>query len=165
MCTDSTVLWKVRKAAKIWMLMAGIIIFCLILHYLLWKISNNIFTAVINAVTLQTTVAVVYKLLGPELLYWGFFRVALCAWYTLAFVWAYLYISTGIVSLLCVGGNIYQWRRRVQKKEWMSNMIRNMDRRLQVMEEQNKNMGKQLNKIVELNERLQSQLAQPSASH
>ena len=158
--TDNTLFWKFRKAAKRWMLAVVLVMFCLIPDYFLWKSSNNILSAIINIITLNTVVALAYEVLGPELLYWGFFQGARCALYTLTFVWSYPYASAVIVSMLCVGGNIYQWRRRVNK----DNMIKSMYDRLKKVESQNKRMEEQLNKIIKQNENLMAQILKKSHS-
>lgn len=164
LCIDSA-LWEFRRATERWIRAAELIIFCLLLNYLIWKCSNNTFSAIMNIVTLNTAVTIAYKLLGPECL-------LQVVWYILSFIWGHPYISAGIVSMLFISGNIYsiyQWRRGVVRREQMNSVITRMDTRLQKVEEQHKRMEKQLNVIVKQNEELKSQMAQllssPLKSH
>ena len=145
-------------------LAGGLIILCLILNYVIWSFSYSAFTALIFILTFNSSVALGYKILGPMWVYWAFWKAVGFIWYIVSYMWTYPYISAAIICGLFLFGSlytVYQWRRRVERREWSEDMIRSIAIRLQGMEEQQ-------NKIVRQNEELKRQietLLRRSSSH
>ena len=145
-------------------LAVGLILLCLILNYFIWIFSYSVFTAIIFILTFNSSVALGYKILGPLWVYWFFWKVVGYVWYTVSYMWTYPYISAGLICGLFLFGtlySVYQWRRRVERRELNEDMIRSIALRLQRMEEQQ-------NKILKQNEDLKRQmetLLRRSSSH
>ena len=155
---------KFKRVVVNRVLAVGLIILCLILNYLIWSFSYSAFTAIIFILTFDSSVALVYRILGPLWVYWFFWKVVGYVWYTVSYMWTYPYISAGVICGLFLFStlySVYQWRRRVERREWNEDMIRSIALRLQRMEEQQ-------NKILKQNEDLKHQietLLRRSSSH
>ena len=121
----------------------GLIIFCLLLDYFILYFSYSAFTAIIYIFIFNSSVILVYKLLGPLWVYWLFWKAVGYVWYTVSFIWSYPYISSGLICGLFVFttlNSIYHWRRDVERREWNENMIKSIAIRLERIEEQNEEM-------------------------
>ncbi|CAI8028632.1 hypothetical protein GBAR_LOCUS16309, partial [Geodia barretti] len=141
---------KFKRVVVNRVLAVGLILLCLILNYFIWIFSYSAFTATIFILTFNSSVALGYKIVGPLWVYWFFWKVVGYVWYTVSCMWTYPYTSAGVICglfLFATLYSVYQWRRRVERREWNEDMIRSIALRLQRMEEQQ-------NKILKQNEDL-----------
>ena len=93
-------------------LAVGLILLCLILNYFIWIVSYSAFTATIFILTLNSVVALGYKIVGPLWVYWFFWKVVVYVGYIVSCMLTYPFISAGVIcglfclarSTLCISG-------------------------------------------------------------
>ena len=119
-------------------MIAGLIIICLVLDFIIWNISTGIITALIWMLTLDSAVLLAYKLLGPAWVYRAFWKAVGYVWYTHSFIWTYPYRSAGIICglvVLSMAYSIYQCISRRQRREWLRDQNTLINERLRRIEE------------------------------
>ena len=120
-------------------LIIGLIIFCLLVNYITWQLSNSICTSIPSILAFNSVILLIYKIKGAEWVYWIIWKVVGYMLYFLSFIWTYPYHSAVVIIVLLIWSLVWQYLNgyeRAQRRERETLMLEDIDRRLRRMEEQ-----------------------------
>ena len=152
LCTD-TLFWRFKNAVEHRLLILGLIILCLIISYIIWATSFSVCNALIWILLFNSSVLLIYKLMGPKWVYYIFGTVVWYTWDILSYIWTYPYISAGVIFVLFVGSivwSVFGRLERARRESMQTDMIRNINDRLRKMEEKQNKILLQQDEILRL---------------
>ena len=111
---------KLRRRVIYYCLSIGLVVFCVLLDYIIWKLSTGILDALRMCLPLNCLVYVVYRLAGPMWVYWGVWKIVLFVESCGFFVSEYPILSAGVTIVLFLLGTAYSCWLRCRRTILMS---------------------------------------------
>ena len=144
---------RLQKAVWHRFLIIGLIIICLLFSYIFW----HLYLGILFILAFNCTMLILYKVLGPELVYWLFWKGVVYVRYCLSYVISHPYISAAVIVVIFSWSIYWTLKRwyieysRVEREERMETAIVSINTRLQKIEEQQEEMLHLLRKLQSAN--------------
>ena len=111
---------KLRRRVIYYCLSIGLVVFCVLLDYIIWKLSTGILDALLMCLPLNCLVYVVYRLMGPMWVYWGVWKIVPFVESCGLYVSEYPILCAGVTIVLFLLGTAYSCWLRCRRTILMS---------------------------------------------
>ena len=142
---------RLQKALWHRLLIMGLIIICLLFSYIFW----HLYLGILFILAFNCTMLILYKVLGPELVYWLFWKGVVYVRYCFSYMLNHPYISAGGIMVIFSWSIYWTLKRwyieysRIEREERMETAIVSINTRLQKIEKRQEEMLHLLRKLVD----------------